>query len=85
MFEDARQRLVAALVLSGRQRLAAEKISLYVIQGVREMPRLISLLCEGSPDSPAKILEALQSVLDNADALDKAKELLLDTDTGPCL
>ena len=77
MFEDARQRLVAVLVSQGRDRLEAEKISLYVIQGLREMPKLITLLSAEHRQTHAKILRTLNQVLDNASALEKARSLLL--------
>ena len=77
MFEDARQRLVAVLISHGRDRLEAEKIALYVIQGLRDMPRLITMLSETRNHSPAKVIEALALVLDNASALEKARALLL--------
>ncbi|MDX6696371.1 MAG: hypothetical protein QOF02_3974 [Blastocatellia bacterium] len=77
MFEDARQRLVHVLVTQGRERLESEKIALYVIQGLRDMPRLITMLSEPRSHSQAKILQALGVVLDNAAALEKARALLL--------
>jgi glycerol-3-phosphate dehydrogenase len=80
MFEDARQRLVEILVGQGRGRLEAEKIALYVIQGLREMPRLITMLSESRSHAPANILEALYLVLDNASALERAREILLGLD-----
>jgi glycerol-3-phosphate dehydrogenase len=78
MFEDARQRLVAVLMVAGRDRLEAEKIALYVIQGLRDMPRLITMLSETRSHTPTKILQALNVVLDNANALEKARALLLE-------
>ncbi|HEY0384366.1 MAG TPA: hypothetical protein VGC64_00075 [Pyrinomonadaceae bacterium] len=77
MFEDARQRLVRVLTLEGRELLEAEKIALYVVQGLREMPKLLTMLSTTSASPPAKILEALYLVLDNATALGKARVLLL--------
>ena len=80
MFEDARQRLVAVLVGEGRDRLEAEKIALYVVQGLREMPKLLTMLSEARSHPPAKILRTLNLVLDNAIALKKAQRLLLGLD-----
>jgi glycerol-3-phosphate dehydrogenase len=77
MFEDARQRLVAVLIAQGRDRLEAEKIALYVIQGLREMPKLLTMLSEARSHPPTKILEALYLVLDNASAFERARALLL--------
>ena len=76
MFEDARQRLVLVLMGQGRDRLEAEKIALYVVQGLREMPKLLTMLSEARSHPPAKILRLLNLVLDNANALDKARALL---------
>ncbi len=80
MFEDARQRLVGVLMSDGRDRLEAEKIALYVIQGMRDMPRLVTMLSEARQHSPAKIIQTLKLVLDNAVALEKARALLLGLD-----
>lgn len=80
MFEDARQRLVSVLIGQGRDRLEAEKIALYVVQGLRDMPKLITMLSETRSHSPAKIIETLNSVLENASALEKARALLLGLD-----
>jgi glycerol-3-phosphate dehydrogenase len=80
MFEDARQRLVAVLVGEGRDRLEAEKIALYVVQGLREMPKLLTMLSEARSHPPAKILRTLKLVLDNAAALKKAQRLFLGLD-----
>jgi hypothetical protein len=77
MFEDARQRLVTVLMTDGRDRIEAEKIALYVIQGLRDMPKLITMLSEARTHSPTKIIEALNVVLNNASALEKARALLL--------
>ncbi len=77
MFEDVRRRLVEVLVTEGRERLDAEKIALYVIQGLREMPRLVKMLSESRSHPRAEILASLMLVLENANALGKAREMLL--------
>ncbi|MDT4895631.1 MAG: hypothetical protein QOH25_708 [Acidobacteriota bacterium] len=77
MFEDMRRRLVEVLVSEGRERLDAEKIALYVVQGLREMPRLVKMLSESRSHPRAEILATLKLVLENASALEKAKEMLL--------
>ena len=82
MFEDMRRRLVEVLVSEGRERLDAEKIALYVVQGLREMPRLVRMLSESRSHPRAEILAALKLTLENASALEKAREMLLDLDTG---
>ena len=77
MFEDARRRLVKVLVSEGRERLEAEKIALYVVQGMREMPKLVKMLSEARSHPRAEILSTLVLVLENAAALEKARILLL--------
>jgi hypothetical protein len=77
MFEDVRRRLVEVLVTEGRERLDAEKIALYVIQGLREMPRLVKMLSESRSHPRAEIIASLMLVLENAGALEKAREMLL--------
>lgn len=82
MFEDARRRLVEVLVSEGIQRLDAEKIALYVVQGLRDMPKLIKLLSQSRTLPRADILSTLMLVLENASALEKARTLLLELDEG---
>ena len=80
MFEDMRRRLVEVLVSEGRERLDAEKIALYVVQGMREMPKLVKMLSESRSHPRAEILATLKLALENASALEKARELLLNPD-----
>ena len=82
MFEDMRRRLVEVLVSEGRERLDAEKVALYVVQGLREMPKLLKLLSESSSHPRAEILTTLRLVLENGIALEKAREMLLALDAG---
>lgn len=77
MFEDARRRLVEILVSEGRERLDAEKIALYVVQGTREMPKFLKMLSEARSFPRAEILSLLRVVLENASALERAREMLL--------
>ena len=77
MFEDARRRLVEVLVSEGRERLDAEKMALYVVQGLREMPRFIKMLSESRSHSRTEIISSLKLLLLNAGALEKAREMLL--------
>jgi hypothetical protein len=78
MFEDIRRKLVEVFVREGRTRIEAEKIALYVVQGVRDVPKLLTILTEEEVD--AEILHALHSFLDDASALDKAREMLIGLD-----
>jgi hypothetical protein len=75
MFEDARRRLTRVFEGRGHDRLEAERAALYIVQGVREVPRLIAVLTHGErPDEV--ILDALEKVFDNAPALAKARAVL---------
>ena len=76
MFEDVRRRLVEVLVSEGRERLDAEKIALYVVQGLREMPKFVKMLSESRSHPRAEIMSTLKLVLENAGALEKAREML---------
>ena len=78
MFEDIRRKLVEVFVREGRTRLEAEKIALYIVQGVRDVPKLLTILTEEEAD--AEILSALSSFLEDATALDKARKILLGLD-----
>ncbi|HYO63949.1 MAG TPA: hypothetical protein VER08_09990 [Pyrinomonadaceae bacterium] len=76
LYENVRQNLTQVLVRSGRELIEAERIALYVVQGIRDVPKLISLLARGNrPD--AEVLLALMNLLEDASALNKAKELVL--------
>lgn len=76
MFEDARLRLTRILTAQGRETVEAERIAFYIVQGIREVPKLLASLARtGTPD--AKIQEMLSVVLDNASSLEKARALLL--------
>ncbi|HYP53467.1 MAG TPA: hypothetical protein VEQ42_07995 [Pyrinomonadaceae bacterium] len=79
LYENVRQNLTQVLVRSGRELIVAERIALYVVQGVRDVPKLISSLSRGNrPD--AEVLLALMNLLEDASALNKAKELVLGLD-----
>ena len=78
MFEEMRRKLVEVLVTEGHERIEAEKIALYVIQGVREVPKLLAALAEIRSHQRAEVLETLHAVLENGVALSKAHALLLE-------
>ena len=77
ILEDVRRRLVEVLVSEGRERLDAEKIALYVVQGIREMPRLVKVLSKSRSHPRGEILSTLKLVLENSSALEKARVMLL--------
>ena len=76
MFENVRHNLTQVLVRAGRDQIEAERIALYLVQGVRDVPRLISALARGNK-ADAEVLHTLLSVLDNAGALYKARDVML--------
>lgn len=84
MFEDVRVNLTGVLTRNGHERIEAERIALYVVQGVREVPKLLSALAHGDDaEADAQVVEVLQGVLDNASSLVKAKNLMLGIDDPP--
>jgi hypothetical protein len=80
IFEMARQRLVEVFIGGGHEQLEAEKIALYVIQGLRPVPKLLNVLTRTKAPEQDEILDALGLVLDEIIALVKAKRMLLHLD-----
>lgn len=77
MFEDMRRTLARILIEEGRDPIEAERISFYVMQGLREVPKLMQAL--GRSKKPAsETLALLREVLENAPSLDKARAMLSD-------
>lgn len=81
LFEDLRLRLTEVLVLAGHERLKAERVALYVVQGVRDVPKLLAVLStRQATETEARVLEILDDVLTNAPALIRAQNILLGID-----
>lgn len=80
LFEDARQRLTEFLIAEGHDSLEAERIAFYVVQGVRGVPKLLSMLNQSDARSADRTRAALEAVLTNAPALDKARRMLRNKD-----
>ncbi len=79
LFEDMRRTLASVLIEGGRDPIEAERISLYVLQGLRDVPKLMHAL--GRAKKPAaETLVLLTEVLENAPSLDKARAMLLGPD-----
>ncbi len=76
-FEDIRRVMADVLMAHGHELIEAEKIALYVMKGMRDVSRLTSLLADASPHKHEEILYTLRQVLDNAQAFDKARALML--------
>src|SRR5256714_11190980 len=77
MFEDVRRKLIEMLLREGRELIEAERIALYIVQGVRDVPKFLTVLAETSADERARVLPLLYLVLENAAALERARRLLL--------
>jgi hypothetical protein len=63
------------LAEEGRDEVEAERIALYVMQGVREVPKLLNALA-GSQTTAREIRLLLDVVLEHGASLDKARALL---------
>lgn len=77
IFEMARQRLVEVFSGGGHEPLEAEKIALYIIEGLQHVPKLLNVLTRMKAPTREEILDALGPVLDEAIAFEKAKQKLL--------
>jgi hypothetical protein len=75
-----RSRLADVFVEEGHAPLEAAQIALYVVQGVRNVPKLLRVFTVEKAPTRDEILSALSPVLDEAPALEKAKRLLLHLD-----
>jgi hypothetical protein len=75
LFESMRRRLARVLAAAGREEIDAERVALYVMQGLREVPGLLNALASGST-SDAETRALLDAVLDNAASLERARMLL---------
>ncbi len=76
-FEEIRRVLADVLTAKGHELLEAEKIALYVTEGLRDSSKLMTLLANENSYTHAEILRALQELLNTTQALNKAKDLLL--------
>ena len=81
MFEDVRRKLAEFYQGEGRERIEAEKIALYIVQGIRDTPKLIATIAEAESHTRQEINQCISSVLENATALEKARAVLLGLDS----
>ena len=79
LFENMRRRLARLLAAEGREEIEAERIALYVMQGVREVPKLLNALASKNT-SDAEARDMLNLVLDGAASIERARLLLLGVD-----
>ena len=80
MFEDIRRKLADVFMRAGHARLEAEQLALYVVKGVRDVPKFLATLTEEDGHADAEILHVVSNILENASALHKAREMLLGLD-----
>ncbi len=79
MFEEVRLTLTRVLTHQGREPVEAERIAFYVVQGIRQVPKLLTVLSRGLVKE-AEVRQLLDVVLENAAALGKARAMLLGSD-----
>jgi hypothetical protein len=77
MFEEVRRKLVEFYQREGRERLEAEKIALYIVQGIRDTPKFIATIAEADAHTQQEINASITLILENAAALEKARAVLL--------
>lgn len=75
MFEDVRRTLTEVLVAQGRELIEAERVALYVVQGIRDVPKFLTVITRGD-QSGENVRKALDAVLENASALERARAIL---------
>ena len=79
LFESMRRRLARLLAAEGLEGIEAERVALYVMQGVREVPKLLNALAS-SNTSDAEARDILNLVLEGAASVERARALLLGID-----
>jgi hypothetical protein len=83
LLEVARLRLVESLAgVGGYGLIEAERIALYVVGCARPVSKLLKVATGAAPPSQDEVLEALWGVLDEAQALEKARRLMLRAGEG---
>jgi hypothetical protein len=83
VLEVVRLRLVESLAGSGGYGLIeAERIALYVVGCARPISKLLKVATGAAPPSHEEVLEALARVLDEAQALEKARRVMLRAEKG---
>lgn len=83
ILEVVRLRLVESLTGSGGYGLIeAERIALYVVGCARPVSKLLKVATGAEPPVHEVVLEALSRVLDEAQALEKARRLMLQAGKG---
>ncbi len=84
MFEDVRLNLTRILLKEGRDPVEVERIAFYVVQGIRDVPKLMTALARGGThdfDTDARNL--LDIVLNNSSSLERARAIMHGHDDQP--
>jgi hypothetical protein len=76
VFEMVRLRLVEALAAAGHDMIEAERVALYVVGVARPASKLLKVATRVKPPSHGELLEAVSHVLDEAEALEKARRIM---------
>ncbi len=82
MYEEIRRKLSQHLINQGKSMIDAERIALYTVQGIRAMPKLMTVLSQTSVYQDAQISQALRDMLEGALPLTKARAILISEDGG---
>lgn len=82
VFETIRLRLAETLVRRGYDLVESERIALYVVEGARPISHFLKVLTGASPTEDDEVIDALDQVLAETPALEKAKRLRLRADTA---
>ena len=77
LFEVVRLRLAEALTRRDYDPLEAERIALYVVQGVRPVSQFLKVLTREEAPGDDEIIDALTRTLDEAPTFVRATRLLL--------
>jgi hypothetical protein len=80
LFEAVKVRLVDALLRRGYELVEAERIALYVVEFSLPVSHLLKVLAAATPPEDEEAMSALGKVIDEAQALEKARRLLLKID-----
>ncbi len=77
MFEDVRLNLTRILLEEGRDPVEVEHVAFYVVQGIRDVPKLMSALARaGTNEFDADARNLLDIVLNNCSSLERARAIL---------
>ena len=77
LYEEIRRKLSKHLIDQGKSMIDAERIALYTVQGIRAMPKLMTVLSQTSVHQDAQITQALHDALEGALPLNKARAIFM--------